>query len=210
MYDLLVTFGDSWPYGAELKSHEKTYGKVLSENLQCKFLNKAIGGSCIDSMVLQLKDFLAESYNPNTKICALFFITSLHRALLFNPQTNEPRSIYPMENHEDSTIRNYFKYVHCSELHKFRANVAILALQKICKEYNIDDRYLIGWVDPALDYPGIDKQKIFPQSAVEILGASADHECSTNYQHRYFYPNTDHPNEAGHKVIADWILEHLH
>ena len=209
MYDMLVTFGDSWPAGAELKHYEKPFGEILSENLNCKFINQSIGASCIDSMLLQLQQFLEKSYDPGSRTCAVFFVTSYHRALLFDQPSNLPRSIYPMEDHADPTVKNYFKYVHSDKLNRFRANLAILALQKICSEYKIDDKYLIGWLDPGFDYPGISKDKIFSATAAEILGVSSDHECSTNSNHKYFYPNRDHPNQLGHKIIADWLLEKI-
>ena len=75
----LAVFGDSWPVGTELQSHEVAFGDLLHERLNTKnFFNCAEQGSTIDSLVIQLHDFMKKKIEDC--IC-VFFITNPARYL---------------------------------------------------------------------------------------------------------------------------------
>ena len=77
----LVVFGDSWPYGVELKSGEKTFGELLHEKLGTdSFVNCSQEGTSIDHLILQLKKYLSTA-NDGTDI-AVFFITNPIRYMI--------------------------------------------------------------------------------------------------------------------------------
>ena len=78
----LVVFGDSWPVGTELASHEFAFGDLLHESLDtANFINCAEQGSTIDSLVLQLDKFI-KTRKLDDCIC-VFFITNPARYLYF-------------------------------------------------------------------------------------------------------------------------------
>ena len=57
----LVTFGDSWPYGAELKLGQKPFGYWIAESLGYEFENYAEKGTPIEHMILQLQRYIAKN-----------------------------------------------------------------------------------------------------------------------------------------------------
>ena len=59
----LVTFGDSWPYGAELKLGQKPFGYWIAESLGYEFENYAEKGTPIEHMILQLQEFVCRHLN---------------------------------------------------------------------------------------------------------------------------------------------------
>jgi len=55
----LAVFGDSWPYGVELKQGESTFGELLHDKLKTKkFINCSQEGTSIDHLVYNLKILL--------------------------------------------------------------------------------------------------------------------------------------------------------
>ena len=88
----------------------------------------------------------------------------------------------------------------------------MLALQRMCQQHSIKDYYLEGWTHIDWAYNGIDKNKIYTQNATEILDVDLNPRTSElrKYQDSvYIKPNKYHPNELGHKRIAEemskWI-----
>ena len=76
----------------------------------------------------------------------------------------------------------------------------------------IKDIYLEGWTKINWTYPGIDKRKFVPKTALEMFQAKMN--TSTNelvkYQNNpYIYPNKYHPNQKGHQLIAEELYEFL-
>lgn len=202
----MLTFGDSWPAGVELQSNEIPFGQCLANLLNCEFQNCSVGATPIEHMVIQLDQYLKTSYRTTDKICAIFFITNYNRTLVWNEKG--VHGIFPWANDSNELARIYFKYFQFNDLDKFRANMAILALQKICSDHNIDDRYIVGWRTPGFDYSGINCTKFYPKMASELMGITGDEEFS--FQHRnnpYVYPNNCHPNQLGHKLIANNLYE---
>ena len=50
-----VTFGDSWPFGAELQEGQHPFGYWIAKELHCKFENRAKQGTTIEHLILQIK-----------------------------------------------------------------------------------------------------------------------------------------------------------
>ena len=73
MQKKLVTFGDSWPWGAELNATEKPFGFWIAEDLGYEFENCAEEGTSIEHMILQLQKYTAKNKMDTT---AIFFITN--------------------------------------------------------------------------------------------------------------------------------------
>lgn len=204
--DRLVTFGDSWPCGAELSPFEKPYGAVLAALLELDFENHAQDATSNEHMILQLKRYIdSPGFTKNT--VAVFFITSPARACLIDFDGTEIE-IYPRADPaENPRARAWYKFFHTPQQDEFRTNLVILALQKMCDHYGIKDYYIIGWSDILLHYPGIDRSKVYIKTCAELFGASGEHEFSLASSNQYVQPNQCHPNQSGHNLIAETLAE---
>ena len=202
----LVTFGDSWPWGAELTATQKPFGYWIAQSKRYDFENCAEEGTSIEHMILQLQRYVAKN-NQNTT--AVFFITNPIRTMHYQ---GEQWLTYRPTGQRSPGHEAYYKYVQSDELDYHRAQVFVLALQRICEQHNINDYYLEGWTNISWSYAGIDKTKMFTKTATEILGVDLNprtSEISKYQQSQYIMPNKYHPNEYGHKKIAEelstWI-----
>ena len=208
----LITFGDSWPYGAELSFGEKPYGKLLSEKLNTNFYNYATPSSSIEHMVVQCDKFIKEKLNKDEKNIAIFFLTSPHRLLAYDSQGNEEH-IYPLQNKIGSKAYHYY-HVSSKKLDDLKANISILALQKMCVEHNIDDYYINGWIKPNFFISGINLNKFYNQgntTVADFFNGIDENEflasSNINKNNPYIYPKVNHPNQSGHQLIADKLEE---
>ena len=66
----------------------------------------------------------------------------------------------------------------------------------------------MGWNDLNLMLPGVDANKIYPKSCVQLFGYS-DQDDFLNSPPNQYCLKDQHPNEQGHELIAetlyDWI-----
>ena len=205
MSKILLTLGDSWPEGAELKLGRR-YGDLLQESMGFdKLYNYGSGGASNEDMLYQLQTYLKE-HNPDDKVTAIFFLTNPARTAHF------PRFIkwLNVDNH-GKQIHTHF---HQREHEIMRSSMAVSALQKWCDHFNIDHYYFAGWVRYTEWLPGVDLTRIWAQgqeTAADWFGAS-DHngEHLINVKtNTYIQPNFAHPNQLGHDLIAEklqsWI-----
>lgn len=206
----LVTFGDSWPRGCELSKEESTYGEILAERLNASFQNCSKSASSNDHMILQLKRFLDGADDVQNTV-AVFFITSCARSTLIDFDGNEI-SIYPWSDRSRGEhAYAWFKYFHTPLQDRLRTLVSVLALQRICQTKSIKDYYIVGWSEIDFDFPGITREKIYPKTCAELFGAPGEHEFTMAKDNTFVRPNNCHPNQQGHKLIADtlykWITD---
>ena len=57
---------------------------------------------------------------------------------------------------------------------------------------------------------GIFEKRIYKNGLTTMsdwLGCNGDHEFTQNSRNKYIYPNTDHPNQLGHNLIASKLSE---
>ena len=204
----LVTFGDSWPAGAELGPNEVPYGNLLAEMLNANFSNYAQQGTSNEHMILQLKNNIVQLTENNT--VAIFFITSPTRACYIDTD-GKVHNIYPQsDKSQGDQAYYYFKYLHSTAHEEFKMHTTMLSLQRMCSESNIQDFYIVGWSRCNFDYPGIDKSKIFKQGTVtcaDLFGVNGENELSLASENQYVYPNRYHPNQQGHMLIAQTLFE---
>jgi hypothetical protein len=206
----LVVFGDSWPAGAELKPNEKTFGELLHEKLGTdEFVNYSQEGTSIDHLIVQLKKYMSETkFVTDT---AVFFITNPIRYMI--NENNSWNTIRPTGDKTPKT-KFYYEYLQSDQLDNHRANTTILALQKMIQSSAtiVKDVYLEGWTNIKWEYPGIDKRKFVPRTALEMFQAQMNKNTSeiVKYQNNpYIYPNKYHPNQKGHQLIADQLYEFI-
>ena len=197
----LAVFGDSWPVGTELKQGELPFGELLHKKLgTVNYYNQAQQGSTVDSLILQLDRFTTQ--NIQDCIC-VFFITNPTRYLYFE---NGKEKVLRPTGDKSHLTKFYFGEVQSNELDYHKANISILALQKMCDHFAYEDYYIEGWTNIDWKYAGIDKSKILPQSATEMFGAETNTktlELAKFQSNTYISPNKYHPNQKGHELIAE-------
>ena len=204
----LVVFGDSWPYGAELKAGEKTFGELLHEKLGTdSFVNCSQEGTSIDHLVVQLKQYMSQA-DVGTDI-AVFFISNPIRYMIHKKGNWD--TIRPTGDKSMNT-RFYYEYLQSDELDNHRANTCILALQNMCRYSTtiVKDIYLEGWSAIDWSYPSINKQKFLPKSALQMFEANMNNQTNElvkNQRNPFIYPNKYHPNQKGHTLIAEELYK---
>lgn len=214
----LIVFGDSWVRGSELRENEKSFGQLVAERLSLNYSNYAQPASSITHLVVQLKDFLKKltdcNENPNEWI-AIFFLTGKERHLswLNNDWTfHTPSGGYanrgqPTSEEAHELTRLYYKYFFSEEQIDLYINTSLITVQSICQQYKIQDHYIAGWQQFNL-WPEVDNSKIYKNGQVSCadffdLNYSNIADCSNPY----IYPNNSHPNQQGHQLIADRLVE---
>ena len=204
----LVTFGDSWPAGAELNSDEKPFGQVISERLEWDFDNYAEPATSIPHMILRLQQYIKD--DPSSHPIALFCITSSSRSMYYDDDYMENMGWREIHiSNEDAASESYYHHLYSDTLSHFHANVYILALQQICTRHNIKDRYVFCWESFNLML-GINTSKIYPRTLVDIIGAgmpAGRKDVLIDSNHECVKPNENHPNQKGHQKIADELTK---
>ena len=207
----LITFGDSWPYGAELKANERPFGFVLADILAVDiYQNLSIGGTSADSMVYELDKYI-KSIQDNCTTIAVFYITGLSR-VMFLDNDGQPKcyKVPPSVNHfSQEPDHIYFKYFHSYYQDMFNAQRTILCLQSMCYKAGIKDFYLPGFKPVDLNFSGLDSARNYPKTCLELFGIAPEDELDDSVDNPYICSGGNHPNQLGHNLIAqtlgDWI-----
>ena len=220
MARVLVTLGDSWPQGGELRGDlgEVPYGEILRNRMQYdKFYNYGLGGASNEDMLYQLQQFIAESWAPDDSVTVVCFLTNPARSAhwpkfgTWNEQDREWKH-WPTDAKE--WARELFMHFHRNQHEVMRSSTTVTALQTWCQRHGFCDYYFSGWVRYPTWLPGVDTNKIWAQgteTAADWFGASThngEHLLDVG-NNPYIQPNFAHPNQLGHNMIADrleaWI-----
>lgn len=203
----LITFGDSWPEGAELDlPREQTFGAILATKHGFdRFTNYGQSGTSVENMLYQLQDYLAKDHQPSAHVTAIFFLT--------NPGRTEQWPNLPMHvTNADEMYKQAMIHFFSDKNQKLRINASVSALQLWCRNYNISDWYFAGWNRYENWMLGIDQAKIYKQgqeTAADWFGATkhnGDHLLDVG-DNVYIRPNFCHPNQLGHQLIADKLWD---
>ena len=204
----LVSFGDSWPAGAELNPGEKPFGQLIAEKLDLEHDNYSQPGTSIPHMILKLQQSIKD--DPGGHPMALFCITSSSRSMYYDDDYMENMGWREIHiSNEDAASESYYHHLYSDTLACFHANVYILALQQICTRHNINDRYVFCWENFDL-MPGINASKIYSRTLVDIIGAgmpAGRKDVLIDSNHECVKPNENHPNQKGHQKIADELTK---
>lgn len=216
----LITFGDSWPQGGELKGTDVPYGNLLHKQMNFdQFFNYGSAGASNEDTILQLIDYLENIHQPENDVTAIFFLTNpartMHwpRFMSWN-SADEDRSHWPSDAKD--TIKEVFLHFHNDNRDSIRSSMSVVTCQQMCLSLGFDDYYFAGWVRYDHWLPGVNTDKIYKageETASDWFGAT-DH----NGEHllgvqdnQYIKPNFAHPNQLGHKLIAEklasWIKQ---
>ena len=210
-FDNVVVFGDSWPAGEELQPGENTFGEIIANHYSSKFYNYAQPRTSIEHMLLQADNFLKNKTQIiEQTTCAVFFLTDIGRSIFWdsNKQIKSIRAANGDHNY-------YYKQIHSEELAIFRANQALLALQRMCQVHNLHDFYIVGWTKCPMLLSGTDLNKIYQQGNSTCLNMFKVYDNDPtddpnfifyDYNH-YIKPNQCHPNQLGHQTIANNLIQ---
>lgn len=214
--DVLLGFGDSWAVGSELNEGEKPYLNLLAQQLGVPCINFAITSSSVPHLILQFQQFCDTQFYPTRRYHAIFFLTAQERTFFYN-DNKEIVHCSPQEAEFDYKREPKIYYqLYTHEIGNFHFNATLLALQKLCYEYKINDYYVLGWQKSKL-WRSVDTTKFFKQGNQTITDLFHDSEhkpLSTliKEKNQYIWPNYGHPNQQGHELIAralgDWISVH--
>ena len=206
----LLFFGDSWPHGDGLENGKQPFPSLVAEKLNCASHNYSQSSSSIAHLVHQLRYAVHHSkttgklsYTINDGTCnAIFFLTSPLRDLVFT--NGKCKELHP---HNPQDLDWYAKYS-SDELHTYRTNTTILALQSLCDFYRIQSYYIWGW-DKVDLWPEIDQTNFFHCCAAELFT-----DCYTNFldlknSNNKYLDISGHPNQMGHQLIADNLSKFL-
>lgn len=206
MTKVLVTFGDSWPEGAEL-GNGRRYGEIISQDYGFdEFYNYGSGGASNEDMMIQFQKHLEQRHQPTHETTAIFFLTNPARTISW------PR--FKSTQTSNSELKEIILHLFDNQTVLMRYNAAISALQLWCHNLNISDWYFAGWNRYECWLPGVCTEKIWKQgkeTAADWFGASkhnGEHLLDVA-NNPYIHPNFCHPNQKGHDLIAsklaDWI-----
>jgi hypothetical protein len=215
MSNVLLGFGDSWAAGSELSVDEKPYLDLLADQLGIPCINYATPSSSIPHLVLQFQQFLETRYFPKHQYHAVFFLTAKERTFAFDHESKDIIHCSPQQALTDPMAGGYYR-VYTDKLGDFNLNTTVLALQRLCSLYNINDHYVLGWQQTKL-WPSVDSTKFFRsgEQAITTLFHNQGHlplATLLDTKNEYIWPNHGHPNQHGHQRIAqelgDWINVH--
>ena len=206
MQRILLTLGDSWPEGAELNFGTKRYGELIQTALEYdKFYNYGSAGASNEDMMYQLQRYIAESHEPGNQVTAVFFLTNPARTAHF------PR-FFSWEADLNTKMKEVYLHFYRKEHEVMRSSSAVSTLQAWCSNLGFDDYYFSGWVRYPVWLPGTNTDKIWAQgneTVADWFGASkhnGEHLLDVK-DNAFIRPNFAHPNQIGHELIANKLIE---
>ena len=211
-----LIFGDSWARGSGLENPEDApYGVWCAWNLGLEPIKAAKSASSAENMILQLESTNRHLFNPISEATALFTLTSPSRHQYWSEHLQSWEEI--QINRQDPNSKAWYAHLSTPTMDNHRMQITILALQRMCEQLGIKDRYVFGLEPFECTYPGIDQSKIYKQgktSLSQIIGILPKDAAVREFCHmtpnEYTISDTNfHPNGAGHKLIADTLIPWL-
>ncbi len=212
----LAVFGCSWAVGIGVAETD-SWGARLSAKLSItNFTNLGINGSSNSRSVLQLLDYVKRTDIDIENSIAVFLITTPARECILLDKLRQPvdttKSIFDVDDLDGFTVvdlrsgqtdelsQNYVKHFTSISTLNFNLHKNVLSMQAICRQYKIQDYYIVGWSDLDLNLPGIDTDKIYHKSCSQLFGF----KNLTDFSNQYLRI-CGHPNELGHELIAQTL-----
>lgn len=210
----LMVFGDSWAWGSELGPDEMPFGQLLAMRMGSAYKNFSECSTSIPHLILQFRDAVEYLGDELPGTLCLFFLSSPHRDLLWD-SSKEPKELHINPSHPDDTDVLWYSKIHTNELATYRINTTLLALMNLCAQHKVIDRYVWGWETIEL-WPEIPRDRFYDLGRSTVLDMFDDipdaqdiNDYASRKNNLYIYPNSGHPNQLGHRLIAeklhDWI-----
>jgi hypothetical protein len=220
----LICFGDSWAAGAELNlQKEQPFVHWIAKELNVPYLNYGKQGS---SLGIILHTVISQINNINSDDTVIVIIPPDTRWY----DENQEQGFYSLMNWQRD---DYFKFVNQKTLEWFKYHHAmfIYTIQKILDD--IGCRYVLahnyGQIDEYRKYqlninfnnflsehsltellsPAPVDWKSYPDHLPQSKRYNEDGPTARIFTGQYFQGCECHPNESGHKYIAQLFLEKL-
>jgi hypothetical protein len=192
---------------------EQPYGELLYSRIGCDCVKTfSVAATSIPHLVLQLNSALEQDVAGSK---AVFFLTGVDRELIW--VNNMPTELCPTAPGDVHWYANY----NSPELTQYRINTTLIALQSICKKYNIEDYYVWGW-DTVELWPSVDASKFYHTTIADEFVSNRTSPVDfvykqyvdvdklfyiSNSKNPYIWPKKGHPNQQGHQLIADILAK---
>jgi len=208
----IIGFGDSWAYGVGLDfSREKNYLSLLGQACNAPVENYSVPSSSVDHMLIQFRNFIDQSYNPENKYQAVFFVTAKERLLYFDDETQQIVNTSPCSADITEQSSGYYRCYNY-QLGDFNINRNILAIQQLCKVYNVQDLWIPGWQQLDL-WPAANRTKFVNncQPITTLFSSNSEFYSLIDLMNSNckYLDVTGHPNQQGHQTIADVLVKHI-
>lgn len=207
------SFGDSWAAGYGLKENEKRFGDYIAKECQAAHINHGVAGSSLGHI---LEIFTKKANKIKQSDLVIFIIPPDIR--WYNVKEQKFYSIFSGMKEYNKFIKNknsyWFTYHH---------SLFIYTIINICKD--IGCKFVLAHNYGVLSFENCFESLIdincfldINKSLTTLLGGNDWYE---NYSDKltddgppfiygdYFIKNDTHPNELGHKMIANLILRKI-
>jgi len=205
----LAVFGCSWAAGAGVVPSD-TFGARLAGKLSAtNFTNLGIHGSSNSRSVLQLLDYVKRTDISVENSIAVFLITTTARECVIMHDTSpfalcHNRIVDLRSGQVEDVSQSWVKYFSTTANLDFNLHKNILSMQAICRQYKIQDYYITAWENMNLNLPGIDTDKIYHKSCLQLFGYEHVKDTAKLPLNQYLRP-CSHPTELGHELIAQTL-----
>lgn len=205
----LAVFGCSWTAGAGVLPADTFSARLAGKLGTTNFANLGIHGSSNSRSVLQLINHVKRTDISVENSIAVFLITTparecviMHDTSPFAPHYN--RVVDLRSDQVEGVSQSWVKHFSDPANLDFILHKNILSMQAICRQYKIQDYYIAAWDDMDLNLPGIDTNKIYHKSCLQLFGYEDITDTSKLLPNQYLRPCI-HPTELGHELIAQTL-----
>ena len=206
----IVTFGDSWAAGHGLGIGEKNFTDNLSSHLKCQNKNFGQRGASLGHI---LHDFTKQINHIKEGDLIIVIIPPDVRWYTESSGRNFS-TIFIRDKNYKNFIKDKSKY-----WFKYHHSLFIYTIYNICKSINCQFIFAhnYGSLDIIYPFSNLIPDNIFlnkSKSLTELLGGVDYNNYNLNYdgppgsiKGDNFIEGDTHPNEKGHEIIADLLLE---
>lgn len=211
---MIWVFGDSWAEGWGLKEGEKRFSDFLRDHYKCKVINLGVSASSMGHTTSTIFRAVENFSESDVVICIMPPDTrwysvkdNYHTNSLFNGMKEYEEVIRLFPNKE------WYTYHHSL----FIYSLASMAKQKnlrILFAHNYGNLELAPFFEDLIGDVFLNREKslvhylLGEEKWKNNLVVNANNAMG-NIEGEYFIPNDNHPNEKGHKFIADLLIEKL-
>ena len=234
MSNVLLTFGDSWPAGAQIDNKSLAFPTLIAQQLNMELIDLSKNATSIDHLMMAFFNFIETQYSVDNQYTALFCLTDISRNIAWRPISAVPTrdNIWKQDsttlelqagNTVDELSGVYFKHLHSARLELFDYHKNIVLLKLLCEKYNINDFYTHNFYDPDFEFRIVGTDKFYPMTLTQVLDCKPYKEflpiqtppdVKEEFNQARLTSNTlikhgGHPTVEGHRVLADklsmWI-----
>ena len=223
----LVTFGDSWTFGSELHAPQlHSWPALVADSLGASLINLGTPASSIGHLVVQLFQFVDQmSLYTDYKIIFMVGLSGRSRYLSYFADLEEFVNITPEAVYRTGDIKPtgqppnnvlellpykgiHYRYVDSEKYSNFIVAQTLLLFQNFTKLNNINSIYFSYFDYPNLtDYRNIINCDLIYSETITKTLTGTEYVIPDIRDNIYFQNKLFHPNEQGHRAIANLLLK---